>query len=209
MIKEREKKVHLLKVELFCEAALKNFIGGFGLDWLDEVKAKIKRKNKILFSKDSEYLSDLALLLGEQNHRTAALWALDLGSKTAEKLEAKYPGEKRPEEAIEAAKLWAFGKIKMPSARRAILDCHAFAKELSAPEDIALCHAVGQAASVVHTEGHALGLPIYELTSLVYELGTENCRDAVEKKKAEYINKVFYWKERSESYDGWAGFMLK
>ena len=179
------------------------------MDWLDEVKAKIKRKNKILFSKDSEYLSDLALLLGEQNHRTAVLWALDLGSKAAEKLEAKYPDEKRPEEAIEAAKLWAFGKIKMPSAQRAILDCHALAKELSAPEDIALCHAVGQAASVVHTEGHALGLPIYELTSLVYELGTENCREAVEKKKAEYIDKIFYWKERSESYDGWAGFMLK
>lgn len=186
-----------------------SWFGGFCLDWLDEVKAKIKRKNKILFSKDSEYLSDLLLLLEEQNHRTAVLWALDLGAEAAEKLKAKYPDEKRPEEAIEAAKLWVFGKIKMPAARRAILDCHALAKELSDPADIALCHAVGQAASTVHTEKHAIGLPIYELTSLVYELGTENCRDAVEKKKAEYIDKIFYWKERSESYDGWAGFMLK
>ncbi|MGN0629278.1 MAG: putative immunity protein [Oscillospiraceae bacterium] len=179
------------------------------MDWLDDVKARIKRKNKILFSKDSEYLSDLALLIGEQNHRTVVLWALDLGSDAAEKLKAKYPEEKRPEEAIEAARLWAFGKIKMPEARRAILDCHALAKELSAPGDAALCHAVGQAASTVHTEKHAMGLPIYELTSIIYELGSENCRDAVERKKAEYVDKIFYWKERSESCGGWADFMLK
>ena len=69
------------------------------MDWLDDAKVRIKRKNKILFSKDSEYLSDLALLLGEQNHRTVVLWALDLGSSAAEKLRAKYPEEKSPASA--------------------------------------------------------------------------------------------------------------
>jgi len=31
----------------------------------------------------------------------------------------------------------------------------------------ALCHAVAQAVSTVHTKKHALGLPIYELTAIV------------------------------------------
>ena len=45
---------------------------------------------------------------------------------------------------LEAARAWAAGDIKMPLARRKILDCHAVAKELANPEAIALCHAVGQ-----------------------------------------------------------------
>ena len=39
----------------------------------------------------------------------------------------------------------------MPVAKKAILECHAMAKELTDIADIALCHAIGQACSVVHT----------------------------------------------------------
>ena len=36
----------------------------------------------------------------------------------------------------------------MRAAQRAILDVHAFAKEIKSLEDIALCHAIGQACGV-------------------------------------------------------------
>ena len=65
------------------------------------------------------------------------------------------------------ARLWAMGKVKMPSARPAILAVHAMAKQLQDPGDAALCHGVGQGCSTVHTPRHAMGLPIYELTALV------------------------------------------
>lgn len=55
----------------------------------------------------------------------------------------------------------------MAIAKRAILNCHALAKELNQEYDIALCHAIGQGCSTVHVETHALGLVFYELTAIV------------------------------------------
>ena len=78
-----------------------------------------------------------------------------------------------PRNTLIAAKAWAAGEIKMPVAKRAILNCHALAKKMTSPTDSARCHAIAQGFSVVHTTGHALGLPIYELTAIVRELGVE------------------------------------
>lgn len=148
--------------------------------WLAEVKAKVKRHNQVLVSKESALLDDLRHPIGQANRRTLILWGLELAEETTQKLEEKYPEDHRPREAIAAARAWAAGETKMPIAKRAILDCHAMAKELTTPADIARCHAVGQACSVVHTAGHALGYPMYELTAIVLELGLDDCRDAVE-----------------------------
>ena len=111
-------------------------------------------------------------------------------------------------EALEAARNWAAGKIKMREAQRKILDCHGLAKELSSPADAAACHAVGQACSVVHTAGHAMGYPIYDLTAIVYRLGLENCREQVERRKEEYVDRLLWWAGRPEKDAGeWAGFL--
>ena len=180
------------------------------MDWLDEARIKLKRKNQILFAKDAEFLQDLTMLFREQNHRVMVLWALDFAAGSVAKLEETYPNEPRPKEALEAAWAWAAGKIKMRLAQRKILDCHALAKELDSREDIALCHAVGQACAVVHTAGHAIGYPMYDLSAIVYRLGIENCVDAVELRKREYIDRLFYWNAHADDYEGeWAQFMLK
>ena len=180
------------------------------MDWLDEVRTKLRRKNQVLFAKDAAFLQDLAVLLREQSHRTIVLWALELAAESVAELEEKYPDELRPSEAMEATRAWAEGKIKMRLAQRKILDCHAFAKELGSKEDIALCHAIGQACAVVHMAGHAMGYPMYEFSSIVYRLGVENCRETVEERKQEYIQKLFYWNAHVGGYKGeWADFMLK
>ena len=180
------------------------------MDWLDEVRIKLKKRNQVLFAKDMEYLQDLTMLLREQSHKTMVLWALDLAAESVANLEEKYPDETRPREALEAAQAWAAGKIKMRPARRKILDCHAFAKEIGSKEDIALCHAIGQACAVVHTAGHAIGYPIYDLSAIVYRLGIESCAEAVEQRRREYVRKLFYWNEHIGDYKGeWADFMLK
>ena len=150
------------------------------------------------------------MLLREQSHRIVVLWALDFAAESVAKLEEKYSDEPRPRAALEAARAWAEGKIKMRLAQRKILDCHAFAKEIDSKEDIALCHAIGQACAVVHTVGHAMGYPMYELSAIIYRLGVENCSEAVERRKQEYIQKLFYWTEHVGDYEGeWADFMLK
>lgn len=180
------------------------------MDWLDEVKEKQKRGNQILFGKDSPYLQDLGMLLEGQSHITQVLWALDLAEESVKSLKAKYPEEARPEEALLAARDWAAGQVKMRFAQRKILDCHAVAKELTDKADIALCHAIGQACAVVHTAGHAMGYPMYDLSSLVYRHGPDHCAQFVEGRKEEYIRRLLYWAERAREEKGpWAAFLTK
>lgn len=180
------------------------------MDWMNEVKIKLQRKNQVLFDKNSSCLRDLTVLFEMQKHRVMVLWALDFAAGSVASLEEKYPDEKRPREALEAAWDWASGKIKMRPAQRKILDCHAFAKEIGCKEDVAACHAVGQACAVVHTAGHAIGYPIYDLTSLIYRAGIDHCADIVALRKQEYVDSLFYWREHSDSYQGsWADFLLK
>ena len=180
------------------------------MDWLEEVQQKDKRKNQILFSKDCPLFDQLNLLLAQQNHRAVVLWALELAEEAVGCLKERYPQDFRPSDALNVTRLWAAGKVKMPVAKKEILRCHGMAKELSSPEDIALCHAIGQACGTVHTVGHALGFPIYELTGIVRKLGVENCRNAVEERVRQYIERLVYWQEHEPGYQGeWAKFMLK
>ena len=180
------------------------------MDWTDVVRMRIKRGNQLLFTKEDPYLQDLAWLIPQQTRPVLALWAFDLAEETVQELETKYPGEEAPRSALQASKLWAMGKVKMPVARREILRCHALAKRVTSAEDIALCHAVGQACSVVHTVGHALGYPLYALTAVVRRDGLENGATAVEDQKCNYLKKLAYWSEHIREYsDGWAKFMVR
>lgn len=180
------------------------------MDWQEELSEKLKRKNQILFSKNSVILRELSMLLPEQDHRAIALWAFDLAEEAVSRLEEKFPGEQRPRNTLEASRLWAAGEIKMPQAKREILNCHAAAKEISDPEGIALFHAVGQACSVVHTAGHAMGFPIYEMTAIVQRYGFEDCREHILNRNREYIEKLLYWSENCDKAPcRWADFMIR
>lgn len=180
------------------------------MNWKAELNEKYKRKNQILFSKDSVFLSDLNMIISEQNHRALALWAFDLAEQAVQSIEEKYHNEKRPRAALELSRKWAAGEIKMPLAKRAILDCHAAAKEIGDKEAAALCHAVGQACSVVHTPSHAIGFPVYDLTAIVYKYGLDGCESALINRKTDYINRLLYWSGHcDDARYTWAHFMLK
>ena len=91
-----------------------------------------------------------------------------------------------------------------------LAEVSAKAKELTAPADISRCHAVGQACSVFHTAGHALGYPMYELTAIVLELGLDGCRDSVEQRVMYYGQRLRYWMEYEKTCQhNWAGFLMK
>lgn len=178
------------------------------MDWLTDVAEKLKRKNAVLFSKDNPLIKELDSLVSKQSRRVLVLWALELSEESVVLLEEKYPDDSRPRRALEAAEQWAAGDIKMPTAKREILNCHAMAKELANPEDIALCHAIGQGCSVVHTAGHALGYPIYELTALVRRYGVDDCRSHIEKRFSDYKTKLSYHELHVGEFSGtWAKFL--
>lgn len=174
-----------------------------------DVENKLKRRNKILFSRDSQCLQELIKLIELQNHRTLVMWALDCAKLTLEQFAAKYPGEGRPRACLELCEAWARGKIKMPTAKKAILDSHGVAKEIKDSEYAALCHAIGHAGATVHVETHALGLPFYELTSIVLKHGRDNFSGPVSEKISYYYNRLLYWQENTDELDlPWADFLL-
>jgi hypothetical protein len=173
-----------------------------------DVEAKLKKKNKILFSRDSQCLQRLIKLIEKQNHRTLVMWALDCAKTTLARFESKYPKEIRPRTALELCEAWARGRIKMPAAKKAILDAHAAAKEIDDDEFGALAHAIGHAGASVHVETHALGLVIYELTAIVFQCGRAGYEKPVSDKIDDYYQKLLHWQGNTDKQGlEWAGFL--
>jgi hypothetical protein len=174
-----------------------------------DVEIKLKKRNKILFSRDSQCLQELIKLIQLQNHRTLIMWALDCAKMTLEQFEVKYSNERRPRTCLELSEDWARGRIKMTIAKWAILDSHAVAKEINDSEYGALCHAIGHAGATVHVETHALGLPFHELTAIVLKYGKDNFPKPVSEKINYYYNRLLYWKENTDKLGlDWANFLL-
>lgn len=174
-----------------------------------DVEHKLKKKNKILFSRDSKCLQELKILIEQQKHRTLVMWALDCAKAPLAEFEEKYPHELRPRLALELCEAWSRGKIKMPAAKRAILDAHAVTKEIDDRVYGALCHAIGHAGATVHVETHALGLPFYELTSLVIKFGKDKYQKHIHEKINYYCQRLAYWQENIDKVDfEWAGFLM-
>ena len=137
------------------------------------------------------------------------MWALDCTRLPVVQFEAKYPDEPRPRICLELCEAWAMGKIKMPTAKRAILESHAVAKEINDAEYGALCHAIGHAGATVHVETHALGLPMYELTALVLKYGKDNFQKPFREKITYYNERLLYWQENTDKLRlDWAEFLL-
>jgi hypothetical protein len=175
-----------------------------------DVEIKLKKGNKILFSRDSQCLQELIELIQLQNHRTLVMWALDCAKVPLKQFEAKYPDECRPRICLELCEDWARGRIKMPIAKRAILDSHAVAKEIDDKEYGALCHAIGHAGATVHVETHALGLPFYELTAIVLKYRKDNFQKPVSEKINYYRSRLLYWQENTDKLGlSWAYFLLE
>jgi len=175
-----------------------------------DVDIKIKKKNKILFSKNSECLKELVELMNSSSHKELVLWAFDCCETTLDIFEEKYQQEKRPRICRDTTIEWSKGKIKMPIAKKAILDCHRVSKEIDDSEYGAMCHAIGHACATVHVQTHAIGLVIYELTSLVIRYGEHSYHKPVTEKIEYYINKLLFWKDdHNSNFREWASFFDK
>lgn len=178
------------------------------MNWQTEVLTNLKRKNQILFAKDSPFMQQLHAAVAAQPRTVQVLWALDMAQDALLRLETLLPNETAPRSALNLTREWAAGRVKMPVAKRAILDCHAVAKRTDNAEAAALCHAVGQALSVVHTVGHVRGLPLYDLTAIVRRCGFEHCAQPVESRMRLYHERLLYWQQHAqEETRNWAAFL--
>lgn len=174
----------------------------------EDVERKLKKGNAVLFSRGSPCLRELLALLERQNRRALVMWALDCAKAPLARFEGKYPDEPRPGAALALCEDWARGRVKMPAAKRAILDAHAVAKEIDDRECGALCHAIGHAGATVHARTHAPGLPFYELTALVHRHGASGYREPVQEKIRFYTERLVFWRDTVDTLGlEWADFL--
>ena len=148
----------------------------------EEIETRLKRKNQLLIAKDSIILQELQDVLAVSSPKTIIYWSLRESERIARRLDDQFHDPLFLETAI-FAWLWAMGEKKMYEVKPSILAVHGYAKKTDDPVVQALCHALGQGCSTVHTVKHAIGLPMYEMTAMVKERGIDDLSYLVEMKE--------------------------
>ncbi|HET9905444.1 MAG TPA: hypothetical protein VFQ23_02350 [Anaerolineales bacterium] len=103
--------------------------------------------------------------LQDADHRLLAIWAADCAQHVLHFFEEMQPDDNRPRRAIESARAWARGEIKMSQSRAAGGHAMAAARELSGAARYA-AYAAGQAGVVAHVAAHELGAAAYAIRAV-------------------------------------------
>jgi hypothetical protein len=100
--------------------------------------------------------------LTDSDHHALALWAAACAEHVLILFESAQPTDSRPRDAIEQARAWARGEIRMSEARAAGGRAMAAARDLRGAARHA-AYAAGQAAVVAHVAAHELGAAAYAI----------------------------------------------
>ncbi|WP_026197435.1 putative immunity protein [Sciscionella marina] len=100
--------------------------------------------------------------LTDSDHRLLALWAASCAEHVLELFESVRPGDSRPRAAIEHARAWVRGEVKMMQARAAGGHAMGAARDLRGAARHA-AYAAGQAGAVAHVAAHELGAAAYAI----------------------------------------------
>jgi len=106
--------------------------------------------------------------LDEQDHRSLVLWAADCAEHVLPYFEEKYPKDDRPRKALEAARAWTHGEIRVGPARAAGVAAHAAARDADEDAARAAARAAGQAVGTAHMAGHARHAAAYAVKAVTY-----------------------------------------
>jgi hypothetical protein len=101
------------------------------------------------------------LTLPEDDRRVLAAWAADCAERTLPLFETRAGGDSRPRDAVEGARAFARGELRIGPARALAAQAHAAARDADDPAATAAARAAGHAAAVAHMAAHALGVPAY------------------------------------------------
>ena len=100
--------------------------------------------------------------LTDADHQLLALWAAACAEHVLALFESAQPEDPRPRQAIEAARAWARGEIKMMQTRAIGGHAMGAARDLRWAARYA-AYAAGQSAVVAHVAAHELGAAAYAI----------------------------------------------
>jgi len=91
-----------------------------------------------------------ALTGSEGDRRLLAQWASDCAERVLPLFEACHSGDDRPRKAVEAARAWVRGEIRVGQARKVAVAAHAAARDATDPAARAAARSTGQATGTAH-----------------------------------------------------------
>jgi hypothetical protein len=103
--------------------------------------------------------------LTDADHQLLAVWAAACAEHVLPLFEAVQPADPRPRRAIEQARAWVRGEVKMMQARAAGGAANSAARPLTGAPRFA-AYAAGQAAVVAHVAAHELGAAAYAIKAV-------------------------------------------
>jgi hypothetical protein len=103
--------------------------------------------------------------LTDANHHLLALWAASCAEHVLHHFESAQPEDSRPRQAIEHARAWVRGEVKMMQARAAGGHAMGAARDLRGAARYA-AYAAGQAGVVAHVAAHDLGAAAYAIRAV-------------------------------------------
>lgn len=106
------------------------------------------------------------LTLSEDERRVLARWAAACAERALHLFETVSPEDHRPRAAIEGARSFAGGELRIAVARRLAAEAHAAARSMDDPAGVAAARAAGHAVAVAHMAAHAVGAPAYAIVAL-------------------------------------------
>lgn len=151
------------------------------------------KARKMLSNWQTPYIQSLMKLIETQSKVTLATWAIDYSERAILPLWSKYyPDDLRPQNALNAAREWLSGTIKLPQAKSMILECHAAAREADGtPVAQAAARTIGQCASTIHSARHCIGLAFYGALAVAYnQMGTDVSWGQIEQYAAEECGRM-------------------
>ena len=96
-----------------------------------------------------------------EKHKLLVTWAAECAEHVLSIFEKSCSEDDRPRVAIEAARAWVIGKLKISEVRKLALAAHAAARDSKLPRAIAAARSAGHAAATVHVPTHAKYSAIY------------------------------------------------
>ena len=165
---------------------------------------------KLLVNRDSACLQPIKKLVEKQKRRVLVKWAIECAEDILPIFENKFPKDNRPREALEAAKAWASGKIKIPVAKKAAHAAHNAATEAGDdnPAARAAARTMGHVIGTIHVETHAMGVVMYGITAFVYANNQENTEKVVTEKCDWFYDRLKYWEENIDQIEtDWVSFL--
>ena len=103
--------------------------------------------------------------LTDSDHQLLALWAASCAEHVLHLFESARPEDPRPRQAIDHARAWVRGEVRMTEARAAGGHAMAAARDLRGAARYA-AYAAGQAGVVAHVAAHDLGAAAYAIKAV-------------------------------------------